>query len=201
MKKLFKKAILPLAFLLAIVPTIASAYSSSWTSASGSYSPYKGNVNTVASSDSINDYITTYVDSMYYNSSAITAIKNYYNNNNYYHGIDVTALDDTSTDIGATGWYSTNYPNPKFDSDDDGGNGPDEETEIVSLSPLSMVAGTKYYFSVKFKESRTCTYCASTRSESGYIAVTAHESSGPVLGEYNTKYFDELTTVYYKTNQ
>jgi len=195
----FKKVVLPLIFLLSFAPVITSAYSSSWSSSSGSYSPYKGSVTTVNSEDSYNDYVTTNVTGIYYSSSAINSIKNYYYNNNYYHGIDATALDDTSSDIGATGWYSTNYPNPKFDTDDDGGNGPDEETEIVTLSPTSMVAGKSYYYKVKFKESRTCTYCASTRQESGYIAITAHESAKSFYGEYNTKYFDELTRVYYKT--
>jgi hypothetical protein len=204
MNGLIKKFILPFIIVLSIaVPTVVSAYgySSSWSSSGGSYSPYKGYANTASSSDSYGDYITAKAYGIYYSSSAITAIKNYYYNNTYYHGIDITALDDTASDIGATGWYSTNYPNPKFDSDDDGANGPDEETEIVTLSPTNMTTGTSYYFYSKFKESTTCTYCNPGRSETGYIAITAHESNKSWTGEYNTQYFDELTRVYYKTNE
>ncbi|MGR3765972.1 hypothetical protein [Rossellomorea sp. NS-SX7] len=174
----------------------AKIVSGSWYSPAGSYAPNSGNYYT----NSYNTYSGSCVDqvdlrmhNIKYNSSEVTAIKNYYNNSSYYHGLDATDMSgnlDTSTSS-----MSTNYPNPKFDTDDDGGDGNDEEAEFVSLSPTSINTSTSYYFYVDWNNRGGSVTCA----RDGYIELNAHESSKSFYGEYNTQWHAPLGTInYYK---
>ncbi|OGO78228.1 MAG: hypothetical protein A2Y23_00480 [Clostridiales bacterium GWB2_37_7] len=196
-----KKSILMLVMiaLLITIPFSIYAASSSWSSTAASYGPSTGSVQTVATnytyptSDKLKVYST-----FKYTSSAITAIKNYYNNNSYYPGIDITDIGSNSH-IDATGWYYTNLPNGKFDTDDDDWNTWYEETEITSLSPNSMVAGTTYYFDVEFREMYG-EYDVPDKSFSGTFEVNTSESEA-AGSEYNTVHFSRLTNVGYTTTQ
>jgi len=177
-------------------------YSGSWTSASGSYAPYKGTFYTnssIVDTDGAGQHKTEIIaraHSMYYSSSAITAIRNYYNNNSYYPGIDIKDLEDTYG-LDAT-YVSSNYPNPKYDLEN---NYPyirgRDEAEVVSLSPLSINTTTAYYFQAKYYE-LAGEFGFYPGVMTGYMEATSHESYNQ-LGEYNTAYWCQLKKVYYKT--
>ncbi len=193
-----KKFSVSLIISLLLMTTIAFAYPywttySSWSSAQGSYSPYTGSVRTDSYFVSgTSDTVTVGVSGVKYSSSAISAITNYYNQNTWYPGIDVTEITSTPN-LTSTGYWSTNYPSPKFDSDDDDWNGSSEETEITILAPWNMTTGTNYYYTVQFKE-----FYNASNSYSGTFAVTSSESKKQ-LTEYNTQLYNQLTTVSYKT--
>lgn len=183
-----------LTIMILTVGTVSAAYYtyySSWTSAEGSYAPYQGSVRSDSYSRTGADDVEIHVYYVKYSSSAVARIQELaLSALHLFPGLDVT---DMSGNLTYDGWYSTNYPNPKFDTDDDEPNGSSEETEITCQSPTLINTTTNYYFNVGFKE-----YGYAGSSYSGTINITAHESY-PQLTEYQTYYFDTLDTIPYLT--
>ncbi|SHH70492.1 hypothetical protein [Clostridium grantii] len=191
-KKRYTKFFIVLLLLLVALSTTVFAipYNTkyySWSNPSGSYSPDSGSVR-IDSYDFSQDQVYVHAYYMRYDDTTISSIMSYYNNNSYYPGIDITDMSDKLT---YNGYYSTNYPNPKFDTDDDDWDGKWEETEITVLSPSSIKTSTDYYFDVHFREYSQGTY-------TGTINITASESIKQFT-EYNTKLFNTLKQMSYST--
>ncbi|KAA0548425.1 hypothetical protein FZW96_07575 [Bacillus sp. BGMRC 2118] len=168
----------------------------SWSNPAGSYAPTSGSYYTTSAAGvGCNDTAKTRIYSVKYNSSEVTAIKNYYNNNSYYHGLDVTDMSnklDTST-----GSMSSNYPGYKFDTDDDDGNGNDEEAEVVSRYSTSINTTNSYSFYVDWTNRGNMDSLVACAGD-GYVEINAHESWNMGI-EYQTKYHSLLgTSNYYK---
>lgn len=132
----------------------SSTHSTRWDhtndSTYGSYAPDTGggynSLSDTASDgqDYCSDYIDMRITEIDYDSAAVQSIHDYYNNNSYYPTLNVTDTADLADAYNA--WYATNWPNEKWDTDDDSFNGPDEEAEVTSLSRLQVSASTDYYF-------------------------------------------------------
>jgi len=118
---------------------------------------------------------------------AINSIRNYYLNFSptLCYTFDISVSDQYNTTVSAlntTMYYST-LPSPHFDRDDDPepwGNGYYDETEVTSLSPLSMLANTDYRFDSRFRVYFTDPITFEFTSQMSYY----------VLGEYDTYYYD-----------
>lgn len=175
--------------------TIASAsenWSSNmgWTSAEGSYSPYWGNTAFREYKDTTTHFIEPNVR-FHFNSSAITSIKNNYNNGHNY-GMDISVPDDYNTTVNAdiTKLWS-DLPNPHFDVDDDGNNWYNDESEVTSLAPDQIVAETDYRFRSNFKEARSATTTFNfTSNVSWYFSPS---------GEWQTAAYDTHVSRSYTT--
>lgn len=64
-------------------------------------------------------------------------------------------ITDLNNNLGYSGWYVTNFPRPKFDTDDDEGDGIKEETEVTALDAAFPVPypikKDCYYFIVEMR--------------------------------------------------
>jgi len=117
---------------------------------------------------------------------AIDSIRNYYLNFSptLYYTFDISVSDQYNTTVSAlntTMYYST-LPSPHFDRDDDPepwGNGYYDETEVTSLSPLSMLANTDYRFDSRFRVYRNY-------PQIKFEFSTQMSFYDPGSGEYNT---------------
>ncbi|EGW37206.1 hypothetical protein [Desulfosporosinus sp. OT] len=150
-----KKKLLPLClgtlmFLAAFQSTAFAATQydraySSWTSENASYGPDDGNYEVTSWDDNRCKTTTNVI----YDSTDITSIRSYYNNDDCYPGLDIT---DVNNNFNST-VISSNIPDPHFDWDNDfpWTNG-DEEAEVTCESPLSLSSGTQYYFYSWFEE-------------------------------------------------
>lgn len=164
-----------------------------WGAQSGSYSPDFGNTSFYRYVDSYGQLKVSPKARFNFDSNAITAIRNYYNNNNYYYTFDISLTDQYDTTKDAYENFYSTLPNPHFDIDDDPepfGNGYNDETEVVSLSPTQMVAATDYRFESYFK--------VLSEANDPEFAFTSQESEYSwVTGEYNTVYFQTHLKRYY----
>ena len=115
-----------------------------------------------------------------FGSSAVTAIHNYYNNDEFYYTMDISLTNqDDETKDAYSNFYST-LPSPHYDIDDDPepfGNGYNDETEVVSLAPNSIQANTDYRFESYFN--------VYSESNDPTFAFTSQESEDTIYGEYN----------------
>ena len=59
-------------------------------------------------------------------------------------------MTDLNHNLHATGTYSTNFPSPYIDFDDDNGNGEREEAEVTVESSSFPTVGTRYYIQFWF---------------------------------------------------
>jgi hypothetical protein len=86
--------------------------------------------------------------------------------------------------------YQSNYPNPKYDLEDDSwsGDGANEEIEVVSLSPLEMKANFNYYFIGTYKHVKS--------TGNGAIYASAHKSKAG-FSDYNTVEEEKLKYIDY----
>ena len=78
---------------------------------------------------------------MWWNSSGRTGIQNYVSGGRRY----THDLTDTSNRLNGNGWYSTNFPSPYSDYDDDNGNGSREEWEVTVEDSSFPVAYRDYW--------------------------------------------------------
>ncbi|MFC4767480.1 hypothetical protein [Effusibacillus consociatus] len=178
-----------------LVTNFASAgvWSSSlgWTSVAGSYSPYWGNTSFFEENNATNGHYLQPHTRFKFNQSAVNAIKNYKNDpyGAKYYTFDISITDDYNTSMNGdvTKLYST-LPNPYYDVDDDpepvfgtGGNGYNDETEVVSLYCDQIAAETDYRFQSWFKI---------VNNSQVQIAFTSAESRNDGY-EFNTVYYDE----------
>jgi hypothetical protein len=161
------------------------------------FSPDKGSVDILPmpSYDPANgnDAVRVLVKDMYYSKSDLTNFSKYWNG--YGLGIDVK---DTNNQLTASPHLiATNYPNPKYDAEDDNFiDGKCEEAEVTCTTPSYMVADKPY--SVTFEYSET-TFTGT--SYSGVFSITSHVSLKSPTGEYNTSVADQLLTIGYTTPQ
>jgi hypothetical protein len=185
--------------LFSATTVFATLESGTWSNPSGSYAPSSGSYYTNSETGTIgcSNPVKLRMYSIKYDSNEVNAIKDYYNNNSYYHGLDATdmsiSLDTETSDM------ATNYPGYKFDTDDDDGNGNNEEAELVSLDSTNINTTTNYYFYVDWLNKGNPASITSCH-KNGYIEMNAHESKKPWwTSEYNTVYFSTLDTVNYYT--
>jgi hypothetical protein len=78
---------------------------------------------------------------MYWNSAGRTGVQSYVSSGKRYTH-DIT---DLNNNLSATGTYSTNFPSPYVDFDDDNGNGEWEEAEATVEDSGFPVVGRSYY--------------------------------------------------------
>jgi hypothetical protein len=123
--------------------TYDTAYTS-WTSENASYGPDDGNYSVTSYDDSHCQCLTYFI----YDSSDVSAIRSYYDNNSYFPGIDIT---NTSLQMDCR-LQSSTLPNPHFDLDDDYNSVyfGYEESEVTCESPYSISSGSQYYYRADF---------------------------------------------------
>lgn len=143
MKKQFK-AFLLAGFLCAFFGVGASAQSwcnqtgTWWYYYDGSYSPYYN--------QPCHGWTTTgsghvFGVRMYWNQAGRNGVQSYASSGKRY----THDMTDLNNNLHATGVYSTNFPSPYFDFEDDDGNGEREEAEVVAQSSSFPTVGTQYY--------------------------------------------------------
>jgi len=157
-------------------------YGSSYKDQYGSYVPYKGRAGYILTGNSTTKYLTFY-SYMYFNQTVVNSIKNYMNQGLYFTW-DVSNINDYDRTITATGWYSTNLPNPKFDCEDDPfpfGNGFKDETEVTALSLVEP--NKEYYYMVDFEDKRDGTSGGTVENRA------CLSEKNPLTGEYNTIWY------------
>ncbi|WP_380023781.1 hypothetical protein [Effusibacillus consociatus] len=101
-----------------------------------------------------------------------------------YPGLDVK---DTARANGQlNGSYQTsNYPNAKYDYEDDNEDGLIDELEMVSTDPRTMQANYDYYFWTTFDHQK--------QSGTGQLEGSSHASTkNSFTGEYNTWAYEDL---------
>lgn len=158
----------------------------------GSYSPYNGDayVDSVARSTG-QELIEVRTYNIRYDTSAESSINNYYQTENAYPGMDIT---DNYDNLDYSGYWASNYPDDKFDTDNDDGSPQVEETEVTSLDPYAIEPGIDYYFYVNFNNGGPYR----NGGGDGTLQVTAHESvPDPFNVEYNTTAYDPLEVLSY----
>ena len=143
MKKQFKAFLLS-GFLCAFF--CAGATAQDWCNGTGtwyyyyagSYSPYSNNTChgwTATGSGHV------FGVSMYWNQAGRNGVQSYASSGKRY----THDMTDLNHNLHATGVYSTNFPNPYFDFEDDNGNGEREEAEVVVENANFPTVGTRYY--------------------------------------------------------
>lgn len=184
-----KKKILPLLFvtlmflgafqLTAYAATYDTAYTS-WTSENASYGPDDGSYSVTSYTDSHCRTQTYFI----YDSSDVSAIRSYYDNNSYFPGIDIT---NTSLQFSCS-LQSSNLPNPHFDLDDDINSVyyGYEESEVTCESPYSISSGSQYYYIADFYE------VASNGSTASFELNTSESYWSSFWGEYQTQAYSNL---------
>jgi len=123
-----------------------------WGPQVGSYSPDWGRTVMYEYNDSAYNLYVSPQARFRFTQDAINSIRNYYLNFSptLCYTFDISVSDQYNTTVSAlntTMYYST-LPSPHFDRDDDPepwGNGYYDETEVTSLSPLSMLANIWIY--------------------------------------------------------
>ncbi len=158
-----------------------------WGPQVGSYSPDWGRTVMYEYNDSAYNLYVSPQARFRFIHDAIDSIRNYYLNFSptLYYTFDISVSDQYNTTVSAlntTMYYST-LPSPHFDRDDDPepwGNGYYDETEVTSLSPLSMLANTDYRFDSRFRVYFTDPITFEFTSQMSYY----------VLGEYDTDRFE-----------
>lgn len=120
--------------------------------------------------------------------SAQAANVQYYSNHEYWFGCWWVPMyythdhSDMSGKLHLKAYYS-NFPSPKYDWDDDDGNGWYDEGEVVSLDKSFPAAYSTYEFD---------TYWERKMPGSGYLYETPQLSGKPwCMGEYNTWRYDD----------
>lgn len=165
----------------------------SWSVAGSTYSPYKGYGQIYEYTDSSGQLkISTKARNIFFSTSAVNSIKNYYTNGYQgtkplYYTFDISVDNDYDTTLSAFNYWVSNFPGAYFDIDDDPepwGNGYNDETEVVSLQCYNINATTAYYFESYFKVVRK-----PSRTSPTVIAFSSQESYPHWSGEYDTKLY------------
>lgn len=141
------KTKLVLALSLCVVVFFAgNAFSQSWCNGTGtSYYYYQGSYSPY-SNGTCHGWTSTgsghvFGVNMYWNQAGRNGVQSYVSDG-YRYTHDMTDLNDN---LHATGTYSTNFPSPYIDFDDDDGNGEREEAEATVENTSFPVVGRKYY--------------------------------------------------------
>jgi hypothetical protein len=176
-KKIIKTTIPTLALVLGLSTSAFADWgpADSWSS----WAPYSGSAYTYTSGTTggcTNDTIKVRASSIKYDSTAVSAIKSLYSSEGWYPGLDVTTLN--YGDHMDASYITSNYPNPKYDTDNDDGDAANnaEESEVTSMSPGSMSTSTSYYYYVDFDFNYSGATYDIHCGGSGTIEITAHES-------------------------
>jgi len=91
-----------------------------------------------------NDYfISVHSYNIVWDQDGVGALYYQWITNHYRYTHDTHDRDASAGRLSASSWYSTNFPNPVFDRDDDNFDGKNEEAEITMNS--IPTAGTQYY--------------------------------------------------------
>lgn len=201
-KKLIVSKVLILTFLFLFSMSMGVAfawdrtYSNFWSDQPGDpgkdtgHAPYEGDIYSNIDLGST-DIIKIQVEHAKYDQASLDVIENEYRNNNLRTGLDVTDVTDRLAYLGPS---ASNYPDPKFDVDDDDFDGKQEESEVTCQRVLDIVAGQTYYFHSPFYN------YYNPAGSSGNLEVNSHMSWYDVItGEYQTEYHDFLNTIYYST--
>jgi hypothetical protein len=142
-KMKFKKLpALALAFGLAsstlLAPQSSFARDTDYTTGSDfSWSPYWYSLTDYISSSDATRPVGSF--QMKLNDTAVNKTKN-----TGYHS--TMEINNTSDNVPYSGWYATNMPNHKFDSDDDNSNGKSEELEVIYKYASGLTPYQNYYF-------------------------------------------------------
>lgn len=170
--------------------------SQSWGTQTATYSPDYGNTSFYRYES--NGLKVSPKVRFQFDSNAVTAIHNYFQNDEFYYTMDISITNHNDVTKNAYNYFYSTLPNPHFDLDDDPepfGNGYNDETEVVSLSPNQISSGTDYRF-----ESY---YHVLSESNDPYFAFTSQESEETFYGEYNVAkkngvslYQTHLTRIY-----
>ncbi len=144
--KMNKLSSMVIVITMIVAFSAASANAQSWCGGTGtsyyyyngSYSPYQnGTCHGWTSTGSGHVFGVN----MYWNQSGRNGVQGYVSSGKRYTH-DMTDLNDN---LSATGTYSTNFPSPYIDFDDDDGNGEWEEWEVTVENSSFPVVGRKYY--------------------------------------------------------
>ena len=125
---------------------------------------------------------------MQWNQTRADGVRKYSKDNKYY------THDHTDMNDKLNGWAMwSNFPNPKFDWDDDNNDRLDEESEVVSVNKEFPKTNTTYYFDTYYKRSKSGT---------GKLYETPAISKKSCWWcEYNTVQYDSNQTLWYDTRR
>lgn len=177
MKKTVTTTIAAVFFLTSSIT--AFAQSGNIKSTSWFFSPSSGTW--TYTSDST--HVDLNLDDLSYKKSSIDEIKERYVDG-LYPGFDIKDVDRDKSQLDSA-FGSTNLPNPKYDHEDDNGDGYDDEVEVVSREPKDMKSTKDYYFHVSFKKKE--------KSGTGQLQASSHASLRSFsTGEYQTWEYEDL---------
>lgn len=135
--------------------TIGWSPSVSWDStyAKKNFSPEYGNTAMYGYTDTSNQLWVKPQARFNFSTARIANIHNYANLDDWYYTFDISCTNDNNTTVSAAWDFYSDLPDPYFDVDDDPypGNGYYDESEVVSLTPTSMLPNTDYRFNSHFR--------------------------------------------------
>lgn len=91
-------------------------------------------------------------------------------------------INNTTDNVGHSGWYSSNLPNAKFDRDDDNKNGYSEEAEAYEWGNGSISSSTSYYFNTSWN--------ANSGQKGTFDYIVQRSALNPTKGEMEAIHFD-----------
>lgn len=186
-KVVSKKVIVPI-LVIGLISPITSAHAGSGSVSTSEYfSP-----NTVywqLGNDTSGDVIRVKMNGKYSSSriSEIQSIWELYGKSVGMNFQDAYYDDDGYLD--GSSYVSTNYPDPKFDWEDDNDDNVDEEVEVVTETPEDLDSSTNYYFKVD--------YWYDESSGTGKVYGTTHTSAESYTGEWNTADYETIKYMEY----
>lgn len=168
---------------VSLVASISPAFAKSGTqSTSAAFSP--NSTKWTLANDPTNDRLTVTMSGSF-TQNRIDIVKS-----DPYDAIGMDFNDQSKTQLDGA-LAASNYPNPKFDYEDDNllGDGADEEVEVVTQDEGSLKAGTSYYFNVVYNHK--------VQKGTGKVLGSTHASDQSLTGEYNTKMTEAIQYMAY----
>ena len=162
--------LLTLFFLLISTPLAFARDTNYSLGSSFSWSPSSWYVSYATTSSTV----VSYFNSIKFSSSAASA-----HNLAYYLTLET---NNTTDNVGHSGWYSSNLPNAKFDRDDDNGNGYSEEAEAYEWGTGSISSSTSYYFNTSWN--------AKSGQKGTFDYIVQRSVLNPTNGEMEAYHYD-----------
>jgi len=105
-------------------------------------------------------------------------------------------MRDANDNVDADGYWVSNFDNPKFDNESDGGTVKREEAEMTAQSANFPTADKLYQFSARYSHYYGCGNRQTFDGGSGNIGHNEHMSQQNIFGEWDTFNFSYSSTKY-----
>lgn len=150
-----------------------------------SYTPYSWTLGRVTSTwvetnDSYINYIYPWWDAAHRQGIQNYAVQG------YRYTQEMRDQYNLADNLHATGWYTTNFPSPVYDRDDDNGNGKWEETEITANYAAFPVTGATYTVGIQYSRNHWVFCCYYAWDPDGGSMSHSSQISQYYAGEWQT---------------